>query len=176
MIDVLQPFSTSVSVDGTCTVVGCCAEFSCQHRILKHRKISCDSPKIGSYMYGLPLTIAAFRVAHFARQSSLIMDANHFCSTLFFLVQRIEPLLLVRSEKYLGRKTAIRMWKQMQNYPICYDFFLFLALNHLLLYYLGYYRVHYGGTFAAHHLGDLSFLKSRGGGEFMGVTSKIFVY
>ena len=56
--------------------------------------------------------------------SSLIMDPNHFCSTLFFRVKRIEPLFLAWSEKYLGYKTAIHMWKQMQNSPLCYDFFL----------------------------------------------------
>ena len=81
-------------------------------------------------MVGFPLTIAALHVAHFATQLSLlIMDAKHFCPTLFFRVQQIEVLLFVRSEEYLGYKTAIHMWKQMQNYPLCYDLFSFLYLN-----------------------------------------------
>ena len=90
--------------------------------------------KSHTYLYGFPLTIAALHVSHFATQlSSLIMNANHFCSTLFFRVQRIEPLFLALSEKYLGYETAIQMWKQMQNSPLCYDFFSLLTLNHLLI-------------------------------------------
>ena len=131
MLDMLQPFSTSISLDAWLALTGCCAEVSCQYRILKHRKISSGPRQIGSggvhtYLYGFPLTIAALHVAHFATQlSSLIMDANHFCSNLFFSCPtRIEPLLLARSQKYLGYKTEIQMWKQMQNSPLCYDFFL----------------------------------------------------
>ena len=93
MLDMLQPFSTSISVDAWLALIGCCVEVSRQYMILKHRKISGGPCQIGSggahtYLYGFPLTIAALHVAHFATQlSSLIMDANHFCSNLFFGVQ-----------------------------------------------------------------------------------------
>ena len=52
MLDMLQPFSTSVSVDAWLVLIGCCAEVSCQYKILKHRKISGGPREIGSGMGG----------------------------------------------------------------------------------------------------------------------------
>ena len=91
MLDMLQPFSTSISVDAWLALIGCCAEVSCQYRILKHREISGGPRQISSgvgihiCMVSFSLTIAALHIVHFATQLSwLIMDGNHFCSTLFF--------------------------------------------------------------------------------------------
>ena len=70
------------------------------------------------------------------RNTVIVVFVDYGCKPLllyviFFRVQRLEPLL-VRSEKYLGHKTAIPVWKQMQNSLICYNFFSFLALNRIL--------------------------------------------